>query len=410
MKKMPKIISLLLAITVIFSLVACEGETTTEYIKNDLVASVKNCDLSSGILSISAEGTEFGYNATLKLSGNRNFDSDLYFMTYLVNENISEQEKKAAALYLRGGNIYSVLVDGKKEFSLIPISTSNYELEINNHLLYTTDKIGLLYTNEEFGTAISEFLNNLFPVTDSFLQRLYGLPENLMGLLKNAYALNCGSATEVYNGYRLSVDVVSTIKECLVKFVEMGKAIDKDQSITVEGLYNSKEFSDLFMPILVDTDAKSARSLLTYINDYLAHEKYEISFDLPEVTEGENAYDYLKRFINTKVQGLTIASLRINDIADMFGDDATSMEERFSEIRTTILDTVKQFTDALKIVYFFDTDKNMTRISIDFNLKKDSFISSLLSYENTHVKIDYRPQEVESNLKIIPSVSGAIIN
>ncbi len=405
MKLAPKIISLLLAIIVTFSLIACEGETTTEYIKNDLVASAKNSDLSSGVLSLNMEGTEFGYDATIKLSGNQKFDSDLYFMTYHVNENISEQEKKAAAVYLRDGNIYTVFVGGEKTFSLIPISTSNYELEINNHLLNTTDTIGLLYSKTEFYGAITEFLNNLFPVSDSFIERLATLPDNLMGLLKNAYALGSGDATEVYNGYRLSVDVVSTIKKCLLKFVEIGKAIDKDPSITVEGLYNSTEFNDLFMPILVDTDATTARSLLAAINDYLAKENSEISFDILEAIDSENAYDYLKRFINTKVKGLTIASLRIKDLADMFGDSNASMEQRFSEIRTTVLDAVKQFTDALKIVYFFDTDKALTRISIDFNLKKDSFIASVLAYENTHVKIDYRPQEVEEDLKIIPNLA-----
>lgn len=405
MKTKHKIISLLLAIVVTFSLIACEGETTTEYIKKDLVDSVKNCDLTSGVLTVNTQGSTYGFDATVKISGNQTFDSDFYFMTYLIDENIFAQQKKAGAAYLRNLNVYTIFFDGESKFSLLPVTTSNYELEINNYLLGSDDKIELLYSQEEVGYAIKGFLGNFVSVSDNFIQRLAYLPENLKGLIKNAYALNNGMATEVYNGYRLSVDVIEILKECLLKFVSIGKAIDNNSSITVEGLYNSQEFNDLFKPILTSTDGKIVNQALLYLNGYFESKNVGISFDIPTPRENENAYDYLNRFISTKVMGLTIASLRINDLTDMLGGIGDSWEAYFSKIRADVLDMVKQFTDALKFVYFFDGNMVMTRISVDFNIKKN-FISPDFAYESVHVKLDYRPQPIlKSDLKIIPDLA-----
>lgn len=397
MKKILKFISLILVVAMSLSMVACIGGETDEEMKEKLVDSVKKSDLYSGIVTFNVEGEKNGYDAKLLVAyENGDYKFDMYLMRYLVSENISEQEKQATAIYLRDDNVYTVIVKGEKKVTFIPVSSTDYAQEVIKHLSTTTDEIGYLCTRKEFYSNIIQLLSTFLPDYDVEEAKIPTLPDILLAVVKNDYLLDNSVATDVYNGYRLNVDAVKIIKDCLNKFVEVGNAIDKNKTMTIEGLYNSSEFNSLFKPILVRTDAKIVNRILSLLNDKIKKSGSDFLLDVIEPSEGENGYDYLGRFINTKVHGLTVASIRVTDIAESFGmQPDKSFGEKFQSISQVFYETFKKFTDALNVIYFFDDDASLQRISIDFNLKKLSFLSEEISaYDNAHVRVNFFPCNV----------------
>ena len=397
MRKFVKLLSFTLAFITCFLFTACSGETTTQSIKNDLIASAQNTDLSSGVLNVKTIGSLNGYEATLKVqsldSGNM---FDFYLMSYNVEENITEQNKRASALFLRNDKIYTIFVDGVNKFSMFEIASSNYEVEVQNHLKYTSDKVEFYAEKQAFYDSVADFFEILTPAGATNFN-LPHIMQVIFSVVKNSYALNTSSPTKVYNGYRLSVDIVKSLQQALNKLIEIGETIDGKPTITIEDLINSQQFTDLFKSFLESIQANVLENLVKFINYTLANAGYTISFEELKAYDLENAYDYLIRFVNTKVQGLTIASLRIFDLVQMMGYDNLSFKEYFSELRITISDTIKKFTDTLNILYTFDLDKNLVKLSIDFNLKKSSS-ADIFDYENIHVKIDFTPKSVVDEL------------
>ncbi len=397
MKRTLKIISLILAITLSFSLVACFGEETNENMKNRLTESVRKSDLSSGVVTFNAESEKNGYDAKMLVANdNGDYKFDMYVMQYRINDKISKQNKQATALYLRDDNIYTIIVKGEKKISFFPVSSTNYEIEVSNHVLTTTDQIGYLCARNEFYADILELFKPFLPDFDLDTIKVPTLPEVLLSVIKNEYSLYNATATRVYNGFRLNVDVVKIIKECLTKFVAIGEAIDKNRTMTIGSLYASEEFVGLFKPILERTDAATIFRLLAFANERIKKSGYDYPLDVIEPLSGENGYSYLGRYLNTKIKGITVASLRITDIAENFGMNATeSFKAKFSKTSEVFYETFKKFTDALNIIYFFDETATLQKISIDFNLKKGNFLpDGFSSYDNAHVKLNYVPCDV----------------
>lgn len=399
MKKTPKIISLILAITFSFSLIACAGEETNAEMKKRLTDTVRSSDLRSGIVTFNMESEKIGYDAKMLVANEEgDYKFDMYLMGYEVDKNISRQKKQATALYLRDNNVYTIIVDDNKDLTFFPVASSNYELEINNHILTTTDKIGYLCTRDEFYARAVDLFITFFPDADAFVEKMPTFADILISVAQNEYALSSAGATKVYNGYRLNVDVVKLLQDLVVKFVSIGRSVDNDTTKTVEDVYRSEEFSEVFESVFKKTEAKTVGQFISCINDLLKKRSYDFQFEVPEFSENENAYDYLGRFLNTKVKGITVGSLRITDITEKFGmQSGDSVEKLFKKTAEKFYEAFKKFTDALNVIYFFDDSATLQKIAIDFNLKHGNFIVDTMSvYDNAHVKVNFVPCRTEN--------------
>ena len=198
MKKTHKIISLILAISLSFSLVACFGEETNENMKYRLTESVRKSDLSSGVVTFNAESEKNGYDAKMLVANdNGDYKFDMYVMQYRINDKISKQNKQATALYLRDDNIYTIIVKGEKKISFFPVSSTNYEIEVSNHVLTTTDQIGYLCARNEFYADILDLFILFLPDFDLDTIKVPTLPEVLLSVVKNEYSLYNATATRI---------------------------------------------------------------------------------------------------------------------------------------------------------------------------------------------------------------------
>lgn len=415
MKKTSKIISALLVVALTFFAVACEGTEADDAIKADLVYAVSKSDISSGILKAEAKGQNSGgtLTAVVSLKSNeRNYDA--YFTMFTTDEE-GKQNKVGSGLFSRQDDVYETKFDKSTDFAsfsadwFTPIASSDYKTEIDNLLshqraiLSKTDKVKDAYS------LLSKATGVLFDLPESTLSKINEFPDVLLSFLQNKGILQTGTATAVYDGgYRLSVDVVAGVKNSLKDLVKIGEIIDATPSITLDDLYNSKEFQEPFKCVLETSGARFIEEALNVLKYKLIKAGYEVDLDVIKAKRGENAFDYLYRFLNGKIQGLTIASLRVSDLIEILGADKDfSMKEKFEEFSNEIVDGIKKFTDSLKVVYFIDGDLKLTRISIDFNLKESNFptpsfpASSIIIYKNAHVKINYEPQDVQGTLRVI---------
>lgn len=399
MKRIIKLICFLLAGVISFSLVACSGETASSVVKEDLINVVYNSDLSSGEITASVKGNENFYDFTALLQKTqKGYDLDMYFMTYSLTKSDLEKVKYAGAVFCRDDGLY--LADFGKGVYSVEVSTSDYKGEICDLLNSKKATYSYFDNSGEIYTVFASMLKNMFDLPDVTLEQLPLLPTTLFGFLQNRDSLNKGDAVVVYNGYRLSVDLMSNLRKSLNSIVEIGKTIDRDPSLTIEELFFTKEFTDVFKGLLVNTSAEIVKGLLDTVQYKLEESDYKISF--PDLTplEGENGYGYLYRFINSKIEGLTIASLRIKDLMLISGfksDD--SAEALFKKMTDRINDTVREFTDALKVIYFFNTEAELTRISLDFNLKTNNVLpDKLMATETVHVKVDFKLKDISSLL------------
>lgn len=410
MKKTSKIISALLLVVLTFFAVACEGTATDDAIKADLVYAVSKSDISSGILKAEAKGQNSGGALTAVVSfksDEKNYDA--YFTMFTTDEE-GKQNKVGTGLFARRDDAYQTKFDKSIDFAnfstdlFTPIASSDYKTEIDNLLsqqravLSETDKV------EDGYSLLKKVLNVLFDLPESTLSKINELPDVLLSLLQNRGILQTGTATAVYDGgYRLSVDVVDGVKNSLKDLVKIGEIVDATPSITLDDLYNSKEFQEAYKSILEASGAKFMKEALNVLTYKLLKAGYSVDLDVINPKRGENAFDYLYRFLNGKIQGLTIASLRVSDLVEILGADKDfSMKKEFEEFSSEIIDGVKKFTDSLKVVYFIDSDLKLTRIAIDFNLKESNFFdSSIMTYKSAHVKVNYEPQDVQAILRVI---------
>lgn len=410
MKKTSKIISALLLVALTFFAVACEGTATDDAIKADLVYAVSKSDISSGILKAEAKGQNNGAAVTALVSlksDEKNYDA--YFTMFETTDG-GKQNKVGAGYFARRDGVYETKFDKSTNFASLsadwftPIASSDYKTEIDNLLsqqraaLSKTDKVKDAYS------LLSKVLDVLFDLPESTLSKVNEFPYVLFSLLQNRGILQTGTATAVYDGgYRLSVDVVGGVKNSLEDLVKIGEIIDATPSITLDDLYNSKEFRDAFKSVLEASGARFMEETLNVLKYKLIKAGYQVDLDVIKAKRGENAFEYLYRFLNGKTQGLTIASLRVSDLLDILGaDEDFSMKKECQEFSNEIIDGIKKFSDSLKVVYFIDGDLKLTRISIDFNLKESDYsTSSVLTYKNAHLKVNYEPQSVEELLRVI---------
>ncbi len=399
MKRIIKLICVLLAGVISFSLVACSGETASSVVKEDLVNVVCQSDFSSGEITMSVKGDENFYDLTALLQKTQSgYDLDMYFMTYSLALSDSDRVKYAGAVFCREDGLY--LADFGSGVYSVEVSSSDYKGEIDN--LLTSKKATYFYFehSDEIYTGLASMLKNMFDLPDAALENLSLLPATLFGFLQNRDSLNKGDAVVVYNGYRLSVDLMNNLRKSLESITEIGKTIDQDPSLTIEELFFLPTFTDVFKGLLVNTSAEIVKGLIDVVQYKLEEEGYGISFPNLIPLDGENGYEYLYRFINSKIEGLTIASLRIKDLMLISGfksDD--SVEALFKKMTDRINDTAREFTDALKVIYFFNTEAELTRISLDFNLKTNNVLPDrLVATETAHVKVDFKLKDVSSLL------------
>lgn len=398
MKRIIKLIAILVVTVLSFSLVACAGSATQEGVKDSLVAKIAESDFTSGELSVNVKGGTNFYDAVARIRKlNGDYDVDFYFITYPLSGSVSENEKTGGAFFARQDSLY--LVDFGGEAFTTKVSTSNYEAEIDN--LITTKKANFSYLaeRETIYALLGGVLQNTFDFPPSTAGKIPSFTDTLVSFLQNRASLQKGDAVEVYNGYRLSIDVMSNLTASFQSLQDIGKTIDDDATFTLEQLYFLPEFTSLFKDFLVYTDAQVAEELLNVIKYKLERGGYVANYEVIKTLPKENAYEYLYRFINTKVQGLTIASMRIKDLIEMIGfKEGTSVKGLMVNLTEDIMGTVKEFTDTLKVIYFFDEDMNFTRVSMDFNLKKnDVFSTRVWSMESAHVKVDYRLKDVSAS-------------
>lgn len=401
MSKTPKIISIILAAVLCCLFASCEGKPTTDANKTELVAGVVKSDLQEGVLYASAEGGTIGYEATLKLVTKENAtrDFDLYFMTYEAGKDVTDREKAACAVFSRDKTLYRTKFIGSDKL-LYSIAATNYELEVNNLLSSGKAQIVTVTDKKIFDGIFTTLIQAFFQMPDENYVDFPGFTDAAISFLKNEGSLNLGSATKVYNGFRLSVDLISNVNVYLNTLITIGESIDNAATMTVGELYDLPEFSQIFKPLLQYTSAKTVESIINIVLFNVVGESYKTFFTIPSAQQSENGYDYLNRFINTKVQGFTIASMRINDLIEIAGGDADEkLKDVFYDFKNDLLEAVKKFTDTFKIVYFFDEEMSLTRISADFNLKESNFDSSvLITYQSSHVKINYYPTKVSSDM------------
>lgn len=401
MKKVLKIISIALCSLLAISFTACQ-KTPDDEVKSQLVAVVEEADFNFGSVTLSSKTTSAESAFTLKYQKDDQFNWDLYYMK--SQNDGSENVMKAQALFMRDDGLYSILSGGS--FNPIIIPTSNYVSAIDSYLVNNPAQILKVMSKEGLYEKIISAINLIIKLPQGVEDNLEKLPELVLSLMKNPTLLLNGESTNVYNGYRLMVDLVECTKNYLDEFVKIGAKIDAEPTITVDELYNSQDFVQAFDGILKTSSAETAKQFVIAVNYLIEKNGSNVLFEVLEPIKGENAYDYFNRFINTKVSGLTIASLRIMDLAGILKIDST-IEEEFAIIRSNILDAIKSFTNTFKVVYFFDTDCNLTRISIDFNLKVSSFPSGagILGYQSSHVKIDFRPLKPNDTLHKIETNS-----
>lgn len=412
MKKAPKIISIIFAIVLSFVMVACEGEAMTEAAKADLVFKVVKSDLSSGVLKIESKGQDVGYEVNMAISsvsGGRDFDA--YMLMYDVEENLSKQNKVATGLFLRGDDLYVTKFDKETAFRngtsdyITTVSSSDYQTEIDNMLENERATFNACASMTEIYSFLGNVVGFFVGADDYFADSASNLPDMLLSFLKNEGVLERADATIVYNGYRLSVDIIESIKKSIDDLKNIGTIIDEDSTMTLDGLYDSKEFQNLFKKTLLSMSATTIEDFLNFVvyKSTDAEEYSNLSLTVMSAKRGENGFDYLKRYFTEKINGVTIGSLRITDLAEMLGKtDATSFEKLFTDVGTKLYDGVKKFVDAFRIVYSYDEDMNLTRIYVDFNLKASDFTSvSIITYDNAHVKISYEPQALSNPLKEI---------
>lgn len=401
MSKTPKIISIFLAGLFCLLFVSCDGKPTTDANKTELVASVVKSDLQEGVLYASAEGGTIGYEATLKLVTKENStrDFDLYFMTYEVGKAVTDREKSACAVFSRDKTLYRTKFIGSDRL-FYSIASTNYELEVNNLLSSGKAQIVTVTDKQIINGVFEVLIQTFFKTPDESYVDFPSFTDATINFLKNEGSLNLGSATKVYNGFRLSVDLISNINVYLNTLISIGENIDNAATMTVGELYVLPEFTQIFKPLLQYTSAKTVESIINIVLFNMVGESYKTFFTIPSAQQSENGYDYLNRFINTKVQGFTIASMRINDLIEIAGGNPDEkLKDYFYSFKNDLLDAVKKFTDTFKIVYFFDEEMSLTRISADFNLKESNFDSSvLITYQSSHVKFNYYPMKVSSGL------------
>lgn len=404
MSKTPKIISIFLAALLCVMFVSCEGKPTTDVNKAALIASVVKSDLNEGILYASAEGGNIGYEATLKMLTKENStrDFDLYFMTYEAAKQVTDREKSACALFSRDKTIYRTKYVANDNL-LYSIASTNYELEITNLLSSGKAQLVKLSDNNVLGSVFNGLLQAFVKMPDENYIDFPSFTDATVNFLKNEGSLNLGSATKVYNGFRLSVDLIENINVYLDTLISIGATVDSDATITVGGFYALEDFTRVFKPLLKNTSAKTVESILNIVLFNEVGEGYADFFSVPSAGASENGYDYINRFINTKVQGFTIASMRIKDLVEIAGGNANAkFKDYFSDFKKNLTKAVKNFTDTFKLVYFFDEAMTLTRISADFNLKESNFDSSVLvTYQSSHVKINYYPQSVSGTMRAI---------
>lgn len=398
MKRIIKLIAVLVVTVLSFSLVACEGHATQEGVKERLIEKVSESDFTSGELSVNVKGSENFYDAKARIRKlNGDYDVDFYFMTYPLSGNVSENEKTGGAFFARQDSLY--LVDFGEETYTTSVSTSNYEAEIANLISSKKANCSYLTERETVYALLGGVLQNTFDLPTSIAGKIPSFTDTLVSFLQNRASLENGVAVEVYNGYRLSIDVMAYLVTAFQNIQDIGKTIDDDATFTLEQLYFLPEFTSLFRDFLVHTDAQVAEEVLNVIKYKLEKGGYTANYEVIKTLPKENAYEYLYRFINSKVQGLTIASMRINDILEMIGfAEGASVKTLMKQLSDDIMGTVKEFTDTLKVIYFFDEDMNFTRVSMDFNLKKNAVVSTQVwSMESAHVKVDYRIKDVSDS-------------
>lgn len=417
MKKAPKIISIIFAIVISFVMVACEGEAMTETAKADLVVKVVKSDLSSGVLKIESKGQDVGYEVKANISSvSGGHDFDAYMLMYDVEDNISKQNKVATGLFLRGDDLYVTKFDRETTFRngasdcITTVSSSDYQTEIDTMIENERATFNAFASMTEIYSFLGNVVGFFVGAEDYFVDSASNLPDMLLSFLKNEGVLENADATIVYNGYRLSVDIIDSMKKSLDDLKNIGNIVDKDSTITLDGLYDSKEFQNLFRKTLLSMSATTIEDLLNFVvyKSAKLEEPSATSLTVISAKRGENGFDYLKRCLTEKINGVTIGSLRITDLAEMLGNTGvTSFEKLFADVGTKLYDGVKKFVDAFRIVYSYDEDMNLTRIYVDFNLKASDFTSvSIITYDNAHVKISYEPQAVSKPLKEIVNIEN----
>lgn len=400
MNRFFKALSAFLAVMIAFSLAACEGEKTTDYTKNELVGKILSTDLSEGVFTASVDGAKRGYEGTAYVSGlsgeSGAVSFDLYFVQYDIGEDNVKSNRSGSAVYLRGTDIYGALQDG--QIADVSVTSSDYETEIINYINANEENFGFLTNTDDVIKYIENLFSYIIVIPEGYSEYVAPIFNAAINSVLNSYVLASGEATAVYNGYRLSIDIVGYIKESLDKLVELGAYIDSNPTTTLSELYTLPVFTDLFMPILSGCNASHVAAIMQLVNKVLISSGSETVLEVPDTYDDENGYEYLGRVLETKVNGFTVGAQRFTDVMSVIAPSVSEdgFESSFSKLRSNVIDIQKIFTDTLKLIFFFDTDMTLTRISADFNLKKSDYIyiDEVSSYSGMHAKVNFYPQGV----------------
>jgi len=190
-------------------------------------------------------------------------------------------------------------------------------------------------------------------------------------LLRNFILIGGAEAEETTDGYQIDYELDDAMEAVLDELEPIAKAIDKKPTMTVSECLNGKGKS-LFNRLLKDISAEEGMALL----------EGEASFSeqLPEVKQNESFADYLRRALQTEINGEVAGDEQVVNALREMGITPTtnqSYQKMVEEAREDISDKIAMALFAsmgmgmskiddseIEMVLSFDKDQHFTQLQV----------------------------------------------
>lgn len=401
------LLSTLLICFCAFNLVACnkdDDSAPNPVSSKELLTGLIDDEFKNFELTLSMEkGTIQQNNATAYISLENGLDADLYAQNYLKNPESGAISNQGAVMFFRNGNFY-----------VSPIGTNLTTNDYVSALKSKMEDIELYPNGNIVNSVLEDFCDD---VLGDIYEEIFVLEENLnityeefsTAILKNAdiervlktlavnYIVFLSDNPIENNGYTVAIDINKFLDKMEIKLGEIATYIDANTNITINELYNSQPVKDLLNPLVEGLTGKDIETVLKAFVSIADNDNLNLSEEI-FTANNENAYDYIGKYLNKKIDGITLGALKLEDfIGKITGNNdyvlsnvKTQLEESIDDIKQNISETLP---NNLILNINFDKDKNL----IDFNTK---FKINIPDENNSSL---YYEWEYEYNIKKLSS-------
>lgn len=349
-------------------------------------------------------GTASQYNVTAYLSTADGLCADVFAQNYSKDSETGAISNKGAALFFRDGNLYvdpyGIDIKTNDYVSALKEQLNGLDLSVNGNIFVALDDL--------FDDALGDILEEIFGLEkdldityDRFVETVLNNEQNkkTFKTLAVNFLSYVSEVKTVDDGYEVIINLNDFIEKLEEKIVSVAEYIDNNSDVTVQELYVSQPMKDLLGPLVEDITGKQIENLFkSFVS--LADDQTLNLADKIYVAGDENAYDYLGKYLNKKVTGLTIGTIKVEDlVGKIVGDDnyvlpvlKTEVEKLFAAAKQSIKGI---FPENFVITISFDKDKKFVECNTELKINVTDDDDESVYYE-----YDYRFKIQKANGKL----------